>query len=189
MPASTSMPQCNPPGDVAVDGVLAMSLLRAGLDGSQMRLQHRCVGHHLATVMAVVMAVITSVQICSDIRWFSGSFPLLSISKPISKPIPKPILLLIITNYYRFSRKISHDHQLNLGERRSAASYVAPSPPNRLRPWKQRWPFLPNVAADPVGPPGPPGDPASERPPTRNMQRSGWYAPGWRQKCAMDDMC
>ena len=122
--------------------MLAMSLLRAGLDGSQMRLQHRCVGHHLATVMAVVMAVIASVQICSDIRWFSGSFPLLSISKPISKPIPKPILLLIITNYYRFSRKISHDHQLNLGERRSAASYVAPSPPNRLRPWKQRWPKL-----------------------------------------------
>ena len=40
------------------------------------------------------------VQICSDIRWFSGSFPLLSISKPISKHsklIPKPILLLIIT--------------------------------------------------------------------------------------------
>ena len=94
------MPQCNPPGDVAVDGVLAMSLLRAGLDGSQMRLQHRCVGHHLATVMAVVMAVIASVQICSDIRWFSGSFPLLSISKPISKHsklIPKPILLLIST--------------------------------------------------------------------------------------------
>lgn len=40
--------------------MLAMSLLRAGLDGSQMRLQHRCVGHHLATVMAVVMAVIAS---------------------------------------------------------------------------------------------------------------------------------